>query len=99
MATRFKADRGENAAKQGGDATAARTLLVGTPICVEQLAHALKVAVPAPAVVGCVLPDGIISTSHVVPKVLGDFDSLGDIVGSHAFDLVLVTLPLAMGEK
>jgi len=74
-----------------------RALLVGTALSVKQLHHMLALTEPRPSVVGCVLPE-VSSKGFDGPfTVLGTFASLGTVVAEHDIELVLVSLPTAMG--
>jgi O-antigen biosynthesis protein WbqV len=81
-----------------------RTVVVGTVLSADQLAHTLAVARPRPELVGCVLPAIAIEhdnpaadTQHAGP-VLGSIDQLSRVLDEHRPDLVLVSLPLAMRD-
>jgi len=76
---------------------APRALLVGTALSVKQLHHMLAVTEPRPYVVGCLLPEVAALAFDGASAVLGTFAALDETIEKHDIELVLLSLPTAMG--
>ena len=77
-----------------------RVLLIGTAQSVAQVHPLLTLgSAPLGRVVGCVLPEHAVKAASPPVPILGHLGDLPRLLASVAVDLVLVTLPVAMGRE
>lgn len=77
----------------------APTLLVGTPLSVQELHHTLGTVDPPPVIVGCILVGACDKNGdHPMPlPVLGTAQEMIILTQHHRIERVLLSLPAAMG--
>ncbi|QDU34146.1 UDP-N-acetyl-alpha-D-glucosamine C6 dehydratase [Poriferisphaera corsica] len=74
-------------------------LVVGTALSVGQLSHCLKVVDDCPVLLGCLTVRGAGEEAELGMRLLGGLERLREVLEKSGVGLVLVSLPMSMGEE